>query len=602
MTFDGRATPQSVVIAAWLVTFGGVCGALYWGQAVLIPVALAVLLAFVLRPAVIRFQRFGLPRIPAVLAVMMLATGAVGGMGWIVAGELTALAKQLPAYRSNIRAKIADVRKLARGSAFERVQTTIENIGDDIERGAAAANDDKPMLVEVTPDRSLLGDVKGFLPLLETATTAGLALLLTIFMLIEREDVRNRIVSLAGQAALVTTTKAFAEAGERISRYLLMQLIINSSMGLAVWLGLYLIGVPYSALWGFATAVLRYVPYIGVWIAALFPILLSLITAPDWTHLALVVTLFLTLELVSSNALEPWLYSQSVGLSSIAVILAVIFWTWLWGATGLVLATPLTVCLVVGGKYISGLAIFDRLLGEGRALQPHLWLYQRLLARDENEAGDVLEEFASEHTLAQTCEELLLPALAQLKRDVASGRITAADSGFVADSLLEIIDELPRDEDGAPPSEAHVLFVGLPTQDRLDEIALRLLGVLLRRERGCELEIFSADKLIGERIADVEQRAAAAVCVVTLPPGDIGAARGVCKRLRARFPDLPILVGRFGESTSHERQQHALVEAGASRVTDRLGGLAEELVAIVTTVASLPLRPRLSSVAPSKLA
>jgi predicted PurR-regulated permease PerM len=602
MTFDGRATPQSVVIAAWLVTFGGVCGALYWGQAVLIPVALAVLLAFVLRPAVIRFQRFGLPRIPAVLAVMMLATGAVGGMGWIVAGELTALAKQLPAYRSNIRAKIADVRKLARGSAFERVQTTIENIGDDIERGAAAANDDKPMLVEVTPDRSLLGDVKGFLPLLETATTAGLALLLTIFMLIEREDVRNRIVSLAGQAALVTTTKAFAEAGERISRYLLMQLIINSSMGLAVWLGLYLIGVPYSALWGFATALLRYVPYIGVWIAALFPILLSLITAPDWTHLALVVTLFLTLELVSSNALEPWLYSQSVGLSSIAVILAVIFWTWLWGATGLVLATPLTVCLVVGGKYISGLAIFDRLLGEGRALQPHLWLYQRLLARDENEAGDVLEEFASEHTLAQTCEELLLPALAQLKRDVASGRITAADSGFVADSLLEIIDELPRDEDGAPPSEAHVLFVGLPTQDRLDEIALRLLGVLLRRERGCELEIFSADKLIGERIADVEQRAAAAVCVVTLPPGDIGAARGVCKRLRARFPDLPILVGRFGESTSHERQQHALVEAGASRVTDRLGGLAEELVAIVTTVASLPLRPRLSSVAPSKLA
>ena len=602
MTFDGRGTPQSVVIAAWLVSFGGVCGALYWGQAVLIPVALAVLLAFVLSPAVIRFQRFGLPRIAAVLAVMTLATGAIGSMGWIVAGELSALAKQLPAYRTNIRAKIADVRKLARGSTLERVQTTIESIGDDIERGTAPANDDKPMLVEVTPDRSLLGDVKGFLPLLETATTAGLALLLTIFMLIEREDVRNRIVSLAGQAALVTTTKAFAEAGERISRYLLMQLIINSSMGLAVWLGLYLIGVPYSALWGFATAALRYVPYIGVWIAALFPIVLSLITAPDWTHLALVVTLFLTLELISSNVLEPWLYSRSVGLSSIAVIIAVIFWTWLWGATGLVLATPLTVCLVVGGKYISGLAIFDRLLGEGRALQPHLWLYQRLLARDENEAGDVLEEFASEHTLAQTCEELLLPALAQLKRDVASGRITAADSGSVADSLLEIIDELPREEDGTPPSEAHVLFVGLPTQDRLDEIALKLLGVLLRRERGCELEILSADKLIGERIADAEQRAPAAVCVVTLPPGDLGAARGVCKRLRARLPEIPILVGRFGESTSHERKQHALIDAGASRVTDRLGELAEELVAIVTTVASLPLRPRLTSVAPSKLA
>ena len=293
-------------------------------------------------------------------------------------------------------------------------------------------------------------------------------------MLIEREDVRNRIVSMAGHASLVTTTKAFAEAGQRISRYLLMQLIINASTGLAVWLGLYLIGVPYAVLWGLIAAVLRYVPYVGIWIAALFPITLSLIITPDWTDVAMVFGLFLALELLVGNFIEPWLYGHSVGLSPIAVILAVIFWTWIWGAVGLVLATPLTVCLVVIGKYISGFAIFGRLLGVGSSLEPHLWLYQRLLARDEKEAAEVLEEFAAEHTLEATCEQLLLPALLVLKRDVANGRIDATDSAFVAEALGEIVTELPRKSErttrryreAALASPPRVMFFGLSATKR----------------------------------------------------------------------------------------------------------------------------------------
>jgi predicted PurR-regulated permease PerM len=590
----GDAVPRSVTVAARLVSFAVVCAALYWAQVVLIPLALAALFAFVLSPAVARVQRLHVPRIAAVLIVAVLATASVGGLGWVLWGEAAALTDELPAYRANIRAKIADLRKLTRGGTIEQVQTTIEDIGHDLERAApsSAGAGDKPVLVEVVPDRTPLGDTVQLWPLLEGATTAGLALLLSIFMLIKREDVRNRIVGLAGQAALVTTTKAFLEAGQRISRYLLMQLIINAITGLAIGIGLYFIGVPYAVLWGVAAALLRYVPYVGIWIAAVFPMVLSIVTTPDWTAAAEVLALFLAVELVSGNVLEPWLYGQSVGLSPIAVILAVIFWTWLWGAVGLVLATPLTVCLVVTGKYISGLAIFDQLLGEGTPLQPHLWLYQRLLARDESEAGEVLDEYAAEHTLEQTCEDLLLPTLLVLKHDVASGRIAPADSDFVADALLEIVAELSSAPDDADPPLATngsaIRLVGLPPSDRLEEIALHLLRLLLARERGQLLEILSAAQLVGERVEAAAQLDPASVCLVSLPPGDLAATRAVSKRLRQRLPDVPILVGRFGATTAlAERGRHSLADAGVSQVVDTLHELRDAAATTVRAVTSV---------------
>src|SRR5690606_6439685 len=291
------------------------------------------------------------------------------------------------------------------------------------------------------------------------------------------------------------------------SRYLLMQFIINASMGLAVGLGLYLIGVPYSALWGLSAAVFRYIPYVGPWLAALLPITVSLITAPGWEQVVLVIGLFVILELFSNNVMEPWLYGQSVGLSAIAVIVAAIFWTWLWGPVGLVIATPMTACLVVLSRYIPELAPLDRLLSERPALQPHLWLYQRLLARDEDEAEDIIEEHREHHSLAETCDELLLGSLLALKRDVASGRVPAEDGEFVESALREMVDEMVSslDEDqgdaGTPqgdPVREPVLLIGMPVRDTLDDIALQLLSVMLR-EAYCTLEILSPETLIGER-------------------------------------------------------------------------------------------------------
>ena len=611
--------PPALLTTARLASFAIICGLLFWAQIVLIPIALAALVTFLMGPLVTRLGRWGLPRLAAVIVVAGGVTGLIGALGYVVAGELAELARELPEYQENIRTKIGDLRSMTRGGTLESVQDTIADITADVERDAAAearaaaAGDQvEPVRVAIEPERPLFGDTEYLSPVFQVVATAGLTMLLSIFMLIKREDLRNRLVSLAGQASLAVTTKAFSEAGQRISRYLLMQFIINASMGLAVGLGLYLIGVPYAALWGLAAAVLRYIPYVGPWLAAVLPITVSLITAPGWEQVALVVGLFLVLELFSNNVMEPWLYGQSVGLSPIAVIVAAIFWTWLWGPVGLVIATPMTACLVVLSRYIPELAAFDRLLSEQPALQPHLWLYQRLLARDEDEAEDIVEEHREGHSLSETCDELLLGSLLALKRDLAAGRVISEDGEFVESALREMVDEMVESLDsemarsgdtaGVPARQAPepVLLIGMPVRDTLDDVALEVLGVLLR-EVHCTFEILSPETLIGERIAEVEARKPAAVCIASLP-GDLMATRHVCKRLRARLPELPLIVGRLLNSRkAPERSCQLLKAAGARHVASTLEELRDLLQQVVrnarpgATAEELQLNPGLAA-------
>jgi hypothetical protein len=316
----------------------------------------------------------------------------------------------------------------------------------------------------------------------------------------------------------------------------------------------------------------------------------SLITAPGWEQVVLVIGLFVVLELFSNNVMEPWLYGQSVGLSPIAVIVAAIFWTWLWGPVGLVISTPITACLVVLSRYIPELGALDRLLSERPALQPHLWLYQRLLARDEDEAEDIVDEYRAEHSLAQTCDELLLGSLLALKRDLAGGRVLSEDGEFVVSALREIVDDMAEGPDGEMADAAGagparrapepVLLIGMPVRDRLDEIALQLLSVMLR-EVHCTLEILSSETLIGERIGEVEARKPSAVCIVSLA-GDLMATRHVCKRLRARLPDLPVLVGRLVSSRkAPARSCQVLKAVGARHVVSTLEELRDLLQQVV---------------------
>lgn len=588
-------------MAARLASISIVVAALYFGQVVLIPIALAAFVTFLMSPLVTRLDRLGLPRVLAVIIVVGGVTAALGGLGYFVGGQLAELAQDLPSYRENIRGKIADLREMTRGGTLERVQTTIEDITRDVESDVAAEeearaavegraperpDDERPVRVQIEPDRAFLDDAEMLSPIASAAATGGLTLLLSIFMLVKREDLRNRLVSLAGHSSLVVTTKAFAEAGQRISRYLLMQFVVNATMGIAVGVGLFALGVPYAALWGLSAAVLRYIPYIGPWIAALLPISVSLVTAPGWEQVVLVIAMLIVLELLSNNVMEPWLYGQSVGLSAIAVIVSAIFWTWIWGAIGLVLATPMTACLVVLSRHIPGLAFFDRLLSEGPALAPHLSLYQRLLAGDEDEAEDILEEYWDSHSVGETCDQLLLGTLLALKHDLAAGRVGQDEGAFVASALEEIIDELPSEEDpdSSEGATSPALLIGFPVRDRLDAIALELLGVMLRDEP-CTVEVLSPEMLVGERIAEVEARKPAAVCVISLPPGDLTAARHASKRLRARIPSVPVFVGRLGGPATPHRSRRLLQSAGARDVEFSLVGLAELLRPIVREAA-----------------
>jgi predicted PurR-regulated permease PerM len=592
-----RDWPASALVAARLISFAVICAALYLGQAVLVPLVLAALLTFLLGPLVTRLDRLRVPRVAAVLLVMTLAGGVIGGLGYVVGGQLQSFATELPTHRQNIRTKIRELVAFTRGGAIENVQDTLDEISAAVENagepvppagGRQGGDEGEPVRVAVQEEPPLIGNALWLGPLFGAVGTFGLTLLLAIFMLINREDLRDRLVSLSGRPSLVVTTKAFADAGALISRYLLMQFIVNATMGLAVGFGLYFIGVPYAALWGLVAAVLRYLPYVGPWIAAGLPITVSLLTAPGWEEVATVVAMFLVLELLSNNVMEPLVYGHSVGLSSLAVIVAAIFWTWLWGPVGLVIATPITACLVVFSSYVPALDSIGRLLGERPALKPHETLYQRLLAKDVDEADGIIAKHRERHSIDEACS-LVLAALLALKRDLQAGRISADDGVFVLEALRESIEELRTAEVPAPYDPAAprpVLLLGAPGRDPLDQLVLEIARVLLRAEHAT-LEVLSTDLMPGEALAEIEAKAPAAVVVPSLPPAGLTPARHLCMRLHARMPNVVLIAARLGDPESEVAERVAMLgAAGCSDVAVSLAALKATLERIVRAAAT----------------
>jgi len=338
-----------------IATFVLIVASLYLAQAVLIPVALAILLTFLLSPLAGVLERIGLGRHPSVILIVVLTFSLLAGIGWIVTLQFGSLANELHKYTGNIRQKIADVRVVGKGGALEKVQKTVEEVTSEIHKSdepTKAKDQRRPVIVQPMESFAFWPVPSAVGPILERFASAGLVIVLVIFMLIQREDLRNRLIRLVGYGRLTFTTSALEEAGQRISRYLLMQTIINSTFGLAVGSVLYLIGVPYAVLWGFFAAVLRFIPYVGPYAAAIMPSALSLAAFDGWLWPILVVGIFVALELGCNLVLEPLLYAESAGVSEVGLLVAVAFWTWLWGPIGLVLATPLTVCVVVFGKYV----------------------------------------------------------------------------------------------------------------------------------------------------------------------------------------------------------------------------------------------------------
>jgi predicted PurR-regulated permease PerM len=555
-------------------------------QAVFVPLALAFVLVFILSPVVTWLER-RIGRSVAVVLVLLLVLVAVASVGYLLTSQLVRLGNEVPNYKSNIRKKVADVRWLGRDGSLQKVQRTVEEaVGEATETGGERTLPNRPVPVIVQEDQSsqIWSIPTALGPWLEPLATGGFVLVLVAFMLIERTELRNRVIRLVGHGRLALTTKALDEAAARISRYLLMQSLVNAVFGLGVGVGLVALGVPYALLWAFLAAVLRFIPYVGPWLAALLPIALSLAVFEGWVRPALVIALFLGLELFTNMVLETFLYASSAGVSQVALLVAVAFWTWLWGPVGLMLATPLTVCLVVLAKYVPALEFVGVLFGDAPVLEPHVTLYQRLLAGDHDEAAVIVEEFLEHNPAERVFDDLFLPALALAKRDRSRRRLGDDDERVVLQTTREVLEEVAppvRDPDPAEAERPRARILGCPARDAFDELGLEMLRQVLQPS-AIDLEPASSALLSSEVIARVEApredgNECPVLCIATVAPGGIAQVRYLAKRLRARVPGLRIVVGRWGAPENLEEAREAFTTAGVDEVADTLLATRDQL-------------------------
>jgi predicted PurR-regulated permease PerM len=571
-------------------------GALYLGRAFLMPVAVAGLLTFLLNPIVRYFERW-LPRVVAVMIVVILSFSTLGVVGWVLATQAADLGADIPTYRDNLKRKIADIRGVSQGGVFEKVQTATKEVVEELRKEQPPAKSaEKPVPVVVKPQPTALWRLPA---VLEALGHIGLVLVLVIFMLLERLQLRDRLIRVIGFGRIATTTKAMDEAAQRISRYLTMQTLINGVYGVGVALGALAIGLPYAFLWGFLAAVLRFIPYVGPWAAAVLVSVAGLAVFDEWLQPLLIVAIFIVLELFTNLVLETYFYSQSAGVSQVALLLAVAFWTWIWGAIGLALATPLTVCLLVMAKHVPDLEIVTVLLSDEPVLGPDRSYYQRLIARDENEAAQLIEEFRKAHPGGEVFDEVLVPALNHAQRDFRRGRIDEADLRFVEDATRTLLEELdplpgPAPAPAGPPPREEATVLALPARNEADEIALLMLAHVPDRGQW-SLEIASPDLLASEIIDLVEEREPGVVLIGALAGlGDAVHLRYLTKRIHARFPDLPIVLGWWG-AEADATTRTGLLEAGADRlgVTIRETCVQlQELVRLERPAAPAPLPAR----------
>ncbi len=563
-----------------------ILGFLAWAQPVVVPVALAILFTFLLAPLSNLLERRRLPRPVSSAVVTLLALAMVIGVFYGVTRQISSLLDEYPKYEQNVTAKITQLRDRGRTGLLDKVEIVSERLSRQLARKRVQdMSVDERELAQAQPVRvveegafslSQLWSVAG--PALEPIALAGLVLVLVLFMLINREDLRDRVISLVGVGQLADTTRALEEAGERLSRYLLLQLIINTGFGVAVAIGLWLIGLPYAPLWGFFAALLRYIPYLGPWLAALLPLALSLLISRDWSVALMVVALFGALELVTNMLIEPLAYGRGIGVSQAALLIAVAFWTWLWGPVGLVLASPLTVCLVVLGRYVPFLKFLDTLLGDRPALAPSHRLYQRMLVQDEAEAADLVDDYAALDGLDGAYDTVVVPMLAQARDDLRGGRLEVATHDRLVSDARDLVDAHKRmiRPDTLVGAE-RVDVLGIPSRDALDEVAISMLGKLVDAGR-VDWSVGSSSAMASDVVSMVKEQSIRVLVLVAVPPGGLAHVRYLCKRLRTADPLLPILVVRPGlYADDQPRQRRELQEAGATWVATSMREAVSEI-------------------------
>jgi predicted PurR-regulated permease PerM len=612
-TPKSKTAAADAIVGLWALALTSfVIATLYFARDLFIPLALASLLTFLLSPLVVRIERW-LGRIAAVLLVVVTIFAATGAAGWVLTRQLVDLATKLPDYKENIRTKLRSI-KLPSGGVFTKISETVDELKKDLPGAQTPTPEAVPTARAPTTSVALPSspaaapvqvgetfrvnpvDLAQHLlaPLVGPLGTAALVLLLVIFMLLRREDLRRRLIRLIGKGRISSATQAMDDAGARVFRYLFMQLVVNVSYGIPVAIGLYFIGVPNAVLWGAFATVLRFIPYLGPWIAAAIPVALSLAVSPSWMMPLLTIGLFVVLELLSNHVMEPWLYGSSTGVTPIALIVAAVFWTWLWGPVGLILSTPLTVCLVVMGRHVPRLSFLSVLLSDEEALTPAEDCYHRLLTVGEQDELEFVESYLEGNSLAALYDSVFIPVIIATETDHRLELLDDEQRVLVEQTLRDIIEDLgtvPQveskidvlkalvdDTPSSSPAPFHVYC--LPARADRDELAGAMLTQLLQQQ-GVAAQNATGKLAVGELLDLVEKSEVDAACVSVVSPSTVIQARYLCVKLRARFPELKIVIGLWGMTQGVTDAARRLRDSGANEVVTTLNDAVLQLSADV---------------------
>src|SRR3954467_264791 len=601
------AQPRGTVLTNMAVA-ALIIAALYFGREIFVPFALAVLLSFVLAPFVMRLRTWRIPRTISVLVVVLIGFSIIFSLGGLMVSQATRLAAKLPGYQQTLSDKIESLRGLMGDSGtLEHASTVLKELKTELQhRDASGRGDgeltrqlsDKPIPVEVRqPDPGALSTLGAIIqPLISPLYTAVVVVIFVVFVLLQREDLRNRLIRLAGSADIQRTTAALDDAGKRLSKLFVTQIAFNAVFGLAIGIGLELIGVPSAPLWGLVAMIMRFVPYIGALISAIFPLILAAAVGSGWQMLILTAALFVVLELLAGQVIEPLIFGHSSGLSPVAIILSASFWTWLWGPVGLVLATPLTVCLVVLGRHVDRLKFLDVMLGDRPPLTPPQLAYQRMLAGDPLEAVEQAHEYLTDSSPENYYDAILLKGLRLAEADRQLGHLDDDRLNRVVSTVEELVAELEADVAPTEPKSPdlssspgaaiaieqanarHVLIqeqpisplsvVCIPGAGRLDEAPALVLAQLLRY-RGIKAIAEKTDALSISKLLSLELANTALVCVCYLSQPSTAKIQYAVRGLSRRIDGARILFALLGTEAEKpvENASGALVTSGSFAAT-----------------------------------
>lgn len=553
---------------------------LYLAKSVVVPLALAILFSFLLSPLVTLLERIRLPRVLAIIVVIVAAAMAVGTIGWTVFNQLVSVTDHMADFTYNINRKV-DALKPAKSTSFTRAEQELERLGQQIGTlkldGAAdqsphpkkplGASADHPVAVQEVRKSDRLDTIHG---VLGSLVAVFLVVVFTFFILLQREDLRNRLIRLTGRGHLNLMTQAMDEANHRVSRYLALQLLVNTCYGTLIFVALYFLALPHALLWGALAGILRFIPYIGAPTAALLPTIFSIAVYTAWTPTLLIMAVFFFMEVLTANFLEPHIYGKQTGLSPLAILVAAVFWTLIWGPIGLILSVPLTVCLVVVGSHVPSLKFLTVLLGDQPVMRPEAHYYQRLLASDAQEASQVLDSYVKENSVPAAYDGVVVPALGLFEQDRHRNALDQETVNFITETAQEQVEELglrsdepqpahpaietvpnvsppmSADKQPAPPSGIAKRVVCVTVRDDSDEIVAMMLAQLLRRAGHSTRTI--PIKNVDHVIADVFEAQPDVVCLSALPPYAMSYARTLYEALHARQSTLDIVIGLWNYS------------------------------------------------------